>query len=121
MNTYDEPTLVTYQLDAASVAAAAELATFAGPAGKAGRVVSISALVTTGVTVAPSVVSVNTLDNSTVCGSLTVPVGGVDTVANASVDGTDDTLIPADTAFTIDSDGGATAGAANIVVVVAWF
>ena len=121
MNTYDQPTLITYQLNAATLSAAAELATFVGPAGKTGRVVSISALVTTGVTVAPSVVTVEDLANTIVAGSLSVPVGAADSFANAAVQSTDDTLLPADTAFTIDVDGGATAGAANLVVAIAWF
>jgi hypothetical protein len=37
------------------------------------------------------------------------------------VNGTDATLIPADTAFTIDTDGAAAAGDGNIVVAIAWF
>jgi len=121
MNTYDQPTVISYELNAASLASAAELRTLVGPAGKTGRVTSISALVTTGVTGAPATVSVNTLNDAIQAGSLEVPVGAADTFANASVNGTDDTLIPADTAFTIDCDGGATAGAANLVVAIAWF
>lgn len=121
MNTYDEPTVRTYQLDAATLSSAAELATFVGPAGKIGRVVSIEALVTTEVTTAPSVVTVEDLGDTVVAGSLSVPAGAADTFANASVGSTDDTLLPADTAFTIDVDGGADAGAANLIVTIAWF
>lgn len=120
-NTYDDPLRVSYQLNAASLATAAELATYVGPAGKQGRVESISALVTTAVTVAPSVVTVNDLANTVVGGSLSVPIGAVDTFANAITGNTDATLLPADSPFTIDTNGGATAGAANLVVVVAWF
>lgn len=121
MNTYDEPLVLTYQLDAATLSSAAELATFAGPAGKQGRVVSMSALVTTGVTTAAAVVTVEDLADSVVGGSLTVPVGAADTFAADTTLGGDATLLPADTAFTIDVDGGPGAGAANIVVAIAWF
>lgn len=119
--TYNEPIYQTIQLSAAVLSAAAELLTLVGPKGKSGRVDSITALVTTGVTVAPSVVSVNTIDDAVAAGSLTVPVGAADTFANDAVTSKDDTLLPADTPFTIDVDGGATAGAANLVVIIAWF
>ena len=121
MNTYDNAMVSNYVLDTATLSTAAELATYAGPAGKTGRVVSITCVVTTDTTVAATVVSVNTLDNATVCGSLSVPVAVADTIASASTNGTDATLIPADTAFTIDTDGGCTAGAGTIEVLVAWF
>jgi hypothetical protein len=121
MNTYDQPLVLTYQLDGVALDADAELATFVGPAGKQGRVVSISALVTAAVTGSTSTVSVNTLDDEVVAGSLTVPVGAADTFANDATLGGDDTLIPADTAFTVDVSDSATAGDGNVVVAIAWF
>jgi hypothetical protein len=121
MNTYDNAMVVNYELRAAALDTAAELLTLVGPKGKTGRVVGIQALVTVAVTGAASVVSVNTLDNATVCGSLSVPVGVADTFANDATVGTDDTLIPADTAFTIDCNGAATAGDGNVAVQIAWF
>lgn len=119
--TYDEPVYVTYTVDTATLSTAAELGICAGPAGMQGRVVSISCVVTTDTTVADTVVTVNDAGNTVVAGSLTVPVAVAGTVVNASTNGTDDTLIPADTAFTIDTDGGSTAGAGTISVVVAYF
>jgi uncharacterized protein YaiE (UPF0345 family) len=121
MNTYDEPLVLTYQIDGAALDAAAELATFIGPKGKQGRVVSIGVLVTVEVTGSTSTVTVNTLDDEVVAGSLVVPVGAADTFANDATLGGDATLIPADTAFTIDVEDQATAGDGNIVVAIAWF
>lgn len=121
MNTYDQPLVVTYQLDAATLSSAAELATFVGPSGRKGRVVGMEALVTTAVTTAAAVVTVNNLGDTIEAASLTVPVGAADTFANAPTLGTDDTLLPADTAFTIDVDGAPAAGAANLTVTIAWF
>jgi hypothetical protein len=121
MNTYDNAMVVNYELRSAALDGAAELVTLVGPKGKTGRVVGMQVLVTVEVTGTSSVVSVNTLDNAVVAGSLTVPAGLPDTFVNDATTGTDDTLIPADTAFTVDCNGAATAGDGNVAVQIAWF
>lgn len=121
MSTYDEPIYVTYTIDTATLSAAAELGRFVGPAGKQGRVVGLSCVVTTDTTVAATTVTVNDAANTIVAGSLSVPVGVAGTVANTLTGVTDDTLIPADTVVTVDTDGGATAGAGTIQLVMAYF
>lgn len=119
--TYDEPVYTTVNLQAASLSAAARLGSTSGPAGKRGRVVAISVAVTTDTTVADTIVSVGDGFDADAYGTLTVPVTTANAVINAATVGTDDTLIPANGWVTIECDGGATAGAGDVTVVIAWF
>jgi len=122
MSEYHNPLRTTHVLVAATLSALAEIGKFSGPAGMQGRVESISVLVTTATTVA--VTSVSLGDGTTVntYGSTAVPIASANAVANTLVSLTDDdNLIPADTMVTIETDGGCTAGAGTVTVVVAWF
>ena len=71
---YDKPIYMTYQLDAASLTSDADLLTVSGPYGKQGRVVAVTAVVTTGVTVAAAAVNVGSLTDDDDYAVLSVPV-----------------------------------------------
>jgi len=118
--TYDDPLKISYILPASAIDTAGVKLGMVGPAGMQGRVESMEALVTADVTVAAAIVSIGSAADADAYASLTVAVGVADTFANAPVDGVT-ALLPADTLFEISSDGGATAGDANIVVTIAWF
>ncbi len=119
---YHDPVHATYTLPAASLASAATLLSVTGPAGKKGRLVGITGVVTTGVTDAAAAVTVGTDADADAYGSLSVPVGAAGTSANdATVQPADANLIPADSVVEIAADGAATAGAADIAVHIAWF
>lgn len=119
---YDNPIQVSYRFAAVTVSAAGVLGRMAGPAGRAGRVLNISAVVTTDVTVAPALITVDTNAGLTDPASLTLPVAAANAVAGslqADTEGASE--LPADTAIELQSDGGATAGAADITVTIGWF
>jgi hypothetical protein len=122
MSEYHNPLRTTHVLAAATLSTLAELATFSGPEGMQGRVESISVLVTTATTADVTIVSIGDGTDVDKYATNTVPIASIDAVANTTVSlTTDDNLIPANALFTIDTDGGCTAGAGNITVVVAWF
>jgi len=113
---------MTYTFDTKTLSSAAQIGQMAGPAGLQGRVHSVNAVLTTATTVAASVISIG--DNSDVdeYATLAVPIALIDTIHNASVSLTDDdNLIAADTIVTLETDGGCTAGAATVAVVIDWF
>lgn len=119
---YDNPIQVSYRFDAVTVSTAGVLGRMAGPSGRAGRVLSIAAVVTTDVTVAASVLSVDTNAGLADPATLTLPVGAANTVAGslqADTEGASE--LPADTAIELQSDGGSTAGAADVTVTIGWF
>ena len=119
---YDNPMYITYNLRAASVIADANLLDIAGPEGKVGRVVAVATVVTTGVTVAASTVVVGTDASNNAYASLAIPISSADAVANnATLSNTDANPIPANSRVVIGSGGGATAGAVNLDVTIAWF
>ncbi|MCP4145393.1 MAG: hypothetical protein GY752_08935 [bacterium] len=119
---YDNPIYMTYTLDAASIASAADLLDVAGPKGKTGRVVAIAMVVTTGVTVAAGTVVVGDGTTANKYGTMTAPIASADAVANDFTDAhSDSNLIAADSRLVIGAGGECTAGAGNIAVTVAWF
>lgn len=122
---------INIQYDLAAVdftgAAAEDLSLGFGPVGLTGRVKSVSAIVTTGITVAASTVDVGVpsgdLDGYA---SAAIPIAAIGEVVGANDLGdtiTDGVLlnrIPADTPFAISNGGGSTAGVANVRVVIEW-
>ncbi len=96
-----------------------------GPAGKKGRLVSIEFTVTTVFTGASgdTLIQVGIAATRAKYGTLLVPTISADnSVHNASIDLTSDAnLMPADTAFTVGSDGGTTTGDGNARVTIDWF
>lgn len=120
MNFYDHPIQVSYRFPAASLTGgAATFGRFIGPAGKTGRLLSLTTIVTTSVTVAAATVI---LGAAGVNGSMTVPISS----ANAGLSATAAqikaaTNIVADAVTTVGTNGAATAGAADVVVSIGWF
>lgn len=120
---YDLPTHISYTLPASAIDTIGTKLSILGPRGKVGHLVAMSAVVTTATTVAVSVINVGITGTLDKFGSLTVPVGAaIVTVANnPTISTTDANQIPADTAVLISSDGGSTAGDADVSVTIAWF
>ncbi len=122
---YDNPLRVTYQFLAAAIDAAAIFGRFQGPRGLKGRCVSIHYHV---VNTTTDDVTEITLDTAAGLTALTLPIcvipirtgalGGADTVAD-DLPGKAD--LPADTIIEVTSDGGCTAGDADVYVTVDWF
>lgn len=119
---YDKPVHATYTLAAKDISSAATLMTVVGPKGKQGRLMGITTALTTATTGAASEIRVGNGSDADKFGTLSVPVAAIGSVANdATINAVDDNLMPADTAVVIASDGGSTAGAADIAVHIAWF
>ena len=119
---YYNPTNQTYTQPGSSISTAGALLTVVGPAGKVGRLESISAVVTTNTTAAASEVRVGTAADADVYGILSVPIATAGSAHNgATIYDIDVNQMPADTAVVIASDGGSTAGAADVTVTIAWY
>lgn len=120
MYSYDHPFQVTYKFPAAALSGgAATFGRFIGPKGKTGRLLSLTTINTTGVTVASATVIVGAAG---VYGTVTVPISAI----NLGLSATDAqikaaTLIPADTVITVGTSGAATAGAVDVTISVGWF
>lgn len=117
---YANPITTTYRFPAVSVTGAATLGRIQGPKGKRGRIVDISAVVTTGVTVAASNLIVGNVGDTDAFATLAVPVTAVNLGLSGAVKGVDP-LIEADELVLVGSAGGATAGAVDALVTIAWF
>lgn len=117
---YDNGLRQTYRVAAATLSAAANLLSLAGPAGKTGRIESAVALVTTGVTVADCTVQFGTDADADAYGTLNVPIAAADEIHSTLVNGVTEN-IPADTLVRVDAGGEATAGAADLIITVVWF
>jgi len=119
---YDSALEVSYRFPAVAVDTAAVGGRFIGPAGKVGRVKSITSINTTETTAAASVVTVDTNAGITTPATLTIPaqVAALGASATKAVIEAS-TELPADTVVEVSSDGGSTAGDADVVVVVAWY
>ena len=122
MPTYDNPIRITYQLDAATISASADLLKFVGPAGLQGKIAAMSSVVTTAVTVAATLIDVGTAGDDDAFAEMTVPISSADAVLNTFTNHTDDdNLLAADTLVVISAGGECTAGAANITLTIDWF
>ncbi len=130
-NFYGDADSRTYRFPAATLSAAAVVGRFQGPTGKVGRVRGIEFLLTTATTVAATLVTVG-VNGATLPASISIPVrainlGGAQTAAEIKaagaeeVVGTNDVELTADTVIEVASDGGATAGAGDLVIRVDWF
>jgi len=121
---YHNPVYTTHTLSAQSIVTAGTLLSVVGPKGKQGRLVGIGAVVTTSTTGAATELRVGSATTADKYGTLSVPVAtaGADAAYNdATINDVDSNLMPADTAVLIATDGGCTAGAADISVTIAWF
>ena len=112
----------TYRFPAAAIAAAGVLGRVIGPAGRRGRVIGAEYVVTTGITGAASAITVDT--NAGLTGPFTfdaevagVNSGGVASAAELKAGAE----LPADTVIEVQTDGGASAGAADLVITIQWY
>ncbi len=132
-NFYGDADSRTYRFPAATLSAAAIVGRFQGPLGKVGRVRGIEFMTTTGITVAAALVTVG-VNGAVLPASISIPVtavnlGGAQSAveikaAGAEEDeagGVNDVELTADTTIEVASDGGPTAGAADLIVNVDWF
>ena len=120
--TYDQPIYQTNFVNAATLSSSGSVMKFSGPPGKMGRVVSVSCVVTTGVTEAANGITVGSVADADAYATLSVPISAADAVATSAVILTsDDNLIPANGPVLVATDGAATAGAGSVAVVTAWF
>lgn len=122
MYTYDEPLVLNYNIEAATLSSAAELMRIIGPAGMQGRVVALGAVVTTAITVAAADITVGTVSDGDAYATMDVAVGAADTSENDFTNLTDDdNLIAADAPVILAVGGAPDAGAASISLTIAWF
>lgn len=119
---YSDPIQETIRLDAAAVAGGGVLKTFFGPRGKTGRILAFHGRTTTAFTVADSVVSIGPNAASKFDSTIEFTGSGIgDQLVATDAEMAAAQNLPADTAIEISSDGGSTAGAADLVVVIGWF
>lgn len=126
---YSDGISIQYDLAAVDFTGGAneDLSVGFGPKGLTGRVKSISAIPTTGITVAASSVDVGVPSGDLdAYASGAIPIAAIGEVVGANdlggdlVAGVLGNRIPADTAFAISNAGGSTAGVANVRVVIEW-
>ena len=119
---YDNPIHGTYLFPAAAIDTAAVIGRLAGPAGKTGRLVGVSTVITVATTVAASQLNIGSASDADAYGTQAIAITAIDGVITAYTDLTsDDNLITADTAVELSSDGGATAGDGDITLYIDWF
>ncbi len=119
---YDEAFHAAYFFPAVAIDTAAVIGRVAGPAGKTGRLVGISTVITTATTVAASELRVGTITDPDAYGTQAVAVLSADAVVTLTTDlTTDANLITADTVVEMSSDGGATAGDGDVTIYIDWF
>jgi hypothetical protein len=112
----------TYLFPAETISSAAVLQRIHGPAGRIGRIVGFEYMITTTVTTAAPTITVDTNAGLTAPFATTVAVaaannGGAATAAQLSAGDE----LPADTTIEISSDAVAGAGAADLILTVAWY
>jgi hypothetical protein len=121
---YNQPKTGTYNRAAATISTAATLMTVTGPRGHKGRLVGIAATVTTNTTGDATLITVGNATTANKYGTLSVPIataGAAATYNNATITDIDANIIPADSAVVIATNGGCTAGAADVAVMIDWF
>lgn len=127
MASYDNPVTSTYTALAVDIASGGTLLSVQGPLGKQGRLVGIGAVVTTDTTVASTLVRIGDGSDTDKFGLLSVPVASAGagfnnaTISTNTLTQNASTLIAANEKVVISSNGGSTAGAADITVTIAWF
>jgi len=119
---YDQGLRETYRFPAASLTAAAVVGRFIGPAGKVGRVVNVSSVVTTTLTVDAAALTVG---NN---GAALPATHGIPTLTTADTGQAStyaelqgNTDLAADTVVELAADGAPGVGAADVVVTVDWY
>ena len=112
----------TYRFPAATLSAAATIGRFQGPTGKVGRVVGLEYVLTTATTVAVTSLTVDTVAGLTGPVAVSVPVLGINLGGSATAaELKAGAELPADTVANVETDGGCTAGAGDLIITVAWY
>ena len=109
-----------YRFPAAAINGAGIFGRIKGPAGAEGRLISVSSVITTTTTVGPAVVSVGNSGDANAYADHTIPVAAAPTAQNAMVRGVAN-RIAADDDVEVSSDGGATVGVADVLVLIEWY
>ena len=117
--------LRTYRFPAITISAAAVVGRLIGPAGKRGRVIGAEYIVTTGVTSAAGVMTIDTNAGLTSPFSFSVEVASAN--AGGSATRTElaaqdvDAELPADTVVEIQAGGQPAAGAIDLALTIQWY
>ena len=118
---YSNPTTACYTVRTAAVDTGATMDTIKGPSGMKGRVVDVSYVVAVEVTGTASVITVGLSgDTDAYVSSLSIPAGIVGVAGNGATMVADHE-IPADTIVLVTSSGAATAGDADLFVIIDWY
>jgi hypothetical protein len=117
---YSNPVTAIYRFPAAALSTAGIVGRIVGPMGKKGVVASIGSVVTTSVTVAAANLSITDLSGDVVYATASVPVSSANAVRNtfASVQNHE---VEQDAVVLVSTDGGSTAGAADLLVGIDWY
>jgi hypothetical protein len=125
---YDNALRESYRFAALTISGGAVVGSFIGPVGKKGKIVNVSSIVTTGVTVAAAGLTIGasgqtepvafSIPISSTGAGLAIPKANLKDATAPSLDAQE---LAADTVVEIEDDGLATAGAADIVVTVDWY
>lgn len=117
---YENPLTAVYRFPAASVVSAAVLGRFVGPKGRSGAVVGVGRITTTGVTGAAASLTVGSTTDADAYATASVPISSANDFGNEFTP-VYNHVIPADSLVEVATGGGATAGAADLLVMVNWY
>jgi len=109
-----------YRFPAAAIDTVAAVGEIKGPRGATGRLISVASVITVLTTVAVTVISVGNSGDANAYGDHTVPIGAAGINTNLFTRGVSDE-IAADTDIEVVSNVGATAGDADILVLIEWY
>jgi hypothetical protein len=117
---YSNPVTAVYRFPAAALSSAAVVGRIISPSGMAGRIIDVGHIVTTGVTVAASSVTVGTSADPDAYATHSVPVSSAGAGGNGATI-VQNHEITADSVIEVATGGEATAGAGDLLVTVAWY
>lgn len=117
---YSNPKTAVYRFPAATLSSAAVIGRIMPPEGMQGRVVDVSTIVTTGITVAATTVQIGVTATPNAYSTLTVPVASANSGHNGAVS-VQDHVIPADAVVDVYAGGECTAGAGDVLVTIDWY
>ena len=112
--------LALYRFPAAAIDTAPAVGEIKGPKGATGRLISVASVITVLTTVAVTVISVGNSGDPNAYADHTVPIGAAGINTNLFTRGVVEE-IAADTDIEVTSNNGATAGDADILVLIEWY
>lgn len=117
---YENPLTAVYRFPAASVVSAGVVGRIVGPKGRSGSVVGVGSVVTTGVTGAAASITVGSAADADAYATTSVPISAANAVKNDFTPVFNHVITP-DEVVNVATGGGATAGAADLLVMVNWY